>query len=199
MFSTNEAIKVVGEAKNGAEAVALTRETLPYVVIFDVEMSIIGAAEATGRLVQVPSTPRVVVTMHDNTKVVRELLARGAIAYLVNSASIEELVTAVHTKAESPRVSGEEDTGMVVLREAFERAETGRIRLSNRELEVLLLVAQSLSNRPIAGALHLPETTVKRHPSSIYPKSRAYSRSEATKKLLSEGWISTYGMTRARG
>ncbi len=198
MLSTDEYIKVIGEAENGAEAVELARETLPDVVVLDVEMPVMGAREAMDRLLRLSPPPRiVVVTMHDDPRLVRELLGRGASAYLVKSASLEELLTAVHAAAESPADPRDENVVMVVPREAFERAEKATEEgISARELEILLLVARGLSNRQIAHTLRLAEATVKRHLANLYPKMGVGSRGEATRKALSEGWISARDVTR---
>ena len=200
MLSTDESIEVVGEAENGAEAVALAQELKPDVVVLDVEMPVMGAAEAMDRLLMLSPTPNiVVVTMHDDPRLVREFLGRGASAYLVKSASLEELLTAVHTAAESPAEAYDENVVMVVPREAFQRAEraTEEGGLSARELEILLLIARGLSNRQISHALNVAEATVKRHLANLYPKMGVSSRGEATRKALSEGWISARDVTGA--
>ena len=199
MLATDEDIEVVGEAENGAEAVDLARENSPDVVILDVEMPVMGAREAMDHLLGLSPPPRiVVVTMHDDPRLVRELLGRGASAYLVKSASLQELLTAVHTAAAaSPAEPHDENVVMVVPREAFDRAEraTEEGGLSTRELEILLLVARGLSNRQISTTLHVAEATVKRHLANLYPKMDVSSRGEATSKALSEGWISTRDVT----
>ena len=199
MLSTDGGIEVVGEAENGAEAVDLARKTSPDVVLLDVEMPVMGALEAMDQLLGLCPPPKiVVVTMHDNPRLVREFLGRGASAYLVKSASLQELVAAVHNAAESPAEAHDENVVMVVPREAFEQAEraTKEGGLSARELEILLLVARGLSNRQVSRALRVAEATVKRHLANLYPKMGVSSRGEATSKALSEGWISTRDVTR---
>ncbi|MDQ3303987.1 MAG: response regulator transcription factor [Actinomycetota bacterium] len=199
MLSTDGSIEVVGEAENGAEAVDLARKTSPDVVLLDVEMPVMGALEAMDQLLGLSPPPKiVVVTMHDNPRLVREFLGRGASAYLVKSASLQELVAAVHNAAESPAEAHDENVVMVVPREAFEQAEraTKEGGLSARELEILLLVARGLSNRQVSRALRVAEATVKRHLANLYPKMGVASRGEATSKALSEGWISTRDVTR---
>ena len=199
MLATYGGIEVVGEAENGAEAVKLAREVRPDVVILDVEMPVMGAEEAMDQLLRFSPPPRVViVTMHDDPRLVRELFGRGASAYLVKSASLKELIAAVRTAAEAPATSShDENVVMVVPREAFERAEraTEEGGLSARELEILLLVARGLSNRQIALSLRVAEATVKRHLANLYPKMGVGSRGEATRKALSEGWISARDVT----
>lgn len=201
MLSTDEGIEVVGEAENGKEAVSLAKETRPDVVILDVEMPEMGAAEAMQGLLGISPPPRVlIVTMYDNARLVRELLARGASGYLVKSASLEELISAVHTAAESPLGPGGQNVILAVPRGVLERAEQpGEDGLSGRELEILLLAARGLSNRKIGDALHLSEATVKRHLANIYAKIKVNSRGEATRKALSEGWISSHDLTREEG
>jgi DNA-binding NarL/FixJ family response regulator len=200
MLSTDGAIEVVGQAENGEEAVALTRKLKPDVVVLDVEMPVMGAEEAIGPILRVSPPPGiVVVTMHDDPRLVRRLLAMGASAYLVKSASMQELISAVRTAAEAPEEGGprDENVVMVVPRSRLEKIEEGNDELSHRELEVMLLVARGLSNRQVAQALHLSEATVKRHLANIYPRIGVSSRGEATRKALSEGWISALDLTRA--
>ncbi len=199
MLATDHGIKVVGGAENGEEVVKLARERSPDVVILDVEMPVMGALEAMDQLLGLSPPPKiVVVTMHDDPRLVRELLGRGASAYLVKSASLQELVAAVHSAAERPAEAHDENVVMVVPREVFERAEraTKEGGLSARELEVLLLIARGLSNRQVSCALRVAEATVKRHLANLYPKMGVGSRGEATSKALSEGWISTRDVTR---
>ena len=198
MLTTDGNIEVVGEAENGQEALGLARETLPDVVVLDVDMPVMGAREVLEHLVGISPMPKVViVTMYDDPRLVRELLGLGASAYLVKSASLEELLAAVHTAAQSPEEPHDDNVTLVLPRETLERVESGDYeRLSARELEILLLVARGMSNRQISHALNLAEATVKRHLANLYPKMGVNSRGEATRKALSEGWISARELTR---
>jgi DNA-binding NarL/FixJ family response regulator len=194
MLSTDEEIEVVGEAENGREAVALARELGPDVVILDVEMPVMGAKQTMERMLENSPPPRVViVTMYDDPRLVRELIGLGAVAYLVKSATIEELHTAVHTAANSP-VGPEEDIVIVAPPKAFEDPVKSD-GLSERELEVLLMVARGMSNHQIAISLHLSEATIKRHLANIYPRIGVSSRGEAVRKALSKKWISARDIT----
>jgi DNA-binding NarL/FixJ family response regulator len=194
MLSTDERIEVVGEAQNGQEAVALAKELRPDVVILDVEMPIMGAKQALERMLETSPPPRVViVTMYDDPRLVRELIGLGAVAYLVKSATMEELHTAVHTAANSP-IGPEEDVIIVAPPKAFKNpAEADG--LSERELEVLLMVARGMSNHQIAVSLHLSEATIKRHLANIYPRIGVSSRAEAVRKALSNRWITARDIT----
>ena len=200
MLATEEGIEVVGEAENGEEALELAREMLPDVLILDVDMPVMGAREVLERLTGISPMPRVVVaTMYDDPRLVRELLALGASAYLVKSASLEELLAAVHAAGKSPEEPHDENDVLILPRETLEKVESETDeKFSARELEILLLVARGMSNRQIAQALMLSEATVKRHLANLYPKMGVNSRGEATSKALSEGYISTLDVTRTR-
>ena len=189
MLSTDEEIEVVGEAQNGREAVALAERLKPDVVLLDVEMPVMGARQAMERMLGNTPTPRVIiVTMHDDPRLVRELIGLGASAYLVKSATIEELHTAVHTAASSP-------AGNVVIPPETVSNPAEAEGISGRELEVLLMVARGMSDQQIAISLHLSEATVKRHLANIYPKIGVSSRGEAVRLALSNGWISSRDIT----
>ena len=196
MLATGGDIEVVAEASNGGEALALAESTRPDVVILDVEMPVMGAAEVMDRLLEI--SPRVVIlTMHDNPRLVREFLGRGASGYLSKSASIEGLLTAVRTAAESPLGPRQENVVLAVPRDVLERVEKDfEDEPSGRELEILLLAARGLSNRQIATTLTISEATVKRHLANLYAKMGVGSRGEATRKALSEGWITARDLTR---
>ena len=198
MLATDGEIEVVGEASNGEEAVTLAAKIRPDVVILDVEMPVMGAAEAMDGMLGISPPPKVIIlTMHDNPRLVRDFLSRGASGYLSKSASLEGLLTAVHTASESPLGPRQENVVLAVPRAVLERVENEvEGEPSGRELEILLLAARGLSNRQIATTLSLSEATVKRHLANLYAKMDVGSRSEATRKALSQGWITARDMTR---
>ena len=197
MLSTDGEIEVVGEAGNGRDAITLARERKPDVVVLDVEMPVMGAAEAMEIMLKASPRPRIlIVTMFDSPRLVRELLAQGASGYLVKSASLEELLAAVRAAAKSPLGPREENVILAVPRGVLERVEErGEEEPSGRELEILLLAARGLSNRQIAASLTLSEATVKRHLANLYAKLEVSSRGEATRKALSEGWFTSRDLT----
>lgn len=189
MLTTDEKIEVVGEAKNGEEALSLVSRLRPDVLLLDIEMPVMDAYGVMERLKEDISPPKVViVTMFENAKLIREFFDLGASGYLSKSASLKELVSAVHTAYETP-------ADRITLIGSLEKTR-GESDLSKRELEILLLAARGLSNRQAATSLHLAEATIKRHLANIYAKLGVGSRGEASRKALSEGWISTHDLMR---
>ncbi len=190
MLGLNDDIEVVAQARDGREAVALAKRENPDVVILDVEMPVMGAQATLRRLQELSPPPKVViVTVFADQALVQDLVWRGASAYLVKSASMRDLINTVRSVAH-----GRDDDQVIVAvpRETLD-ALTDRgasEELSRRELQVLLPVARGMSNRQIAEALHLSETTIKRHLANIYKKLEVHTRGEAVRKAVSEGWIS---------
>ncbi len=196
MLSADAGMEVVGEAENGREAVALAEMTRPDVAILDVEMPVMGAQAALKKMLALSPPPKVViVTVFADRRLVQELLALGASAYLSKSAPMRTLLDTVRSVAGG----GEEENVIVsVPRESMDRAgqnDPGH-ELTKRELEVLLLVARGLGNKRIGADLHLSETTVKRHLSNVYEKLGVHSRGEAVGRAVSEGWISSWDISR---
>ncbi len=183
---TEDDLLVAGEAENGLEAVAIAERGKPDVVLLDVEMPVMGAEKAIERILHAsPSSKVLVLTMYDEPRLVRKLLALGAHGYIVKNATREELVAAVRT---IHRV--EDRVVLSVSRNTADRLEgSEKGTLSTRELEVLLLTARAMSNAQIASYLHISEGTVKRHLTNIYAKMGVTSRADAAKKALTSGLI----------
>jgi DNA-binding NarL/FixJ family response regulator len=197
MLSTDPGMKVVAEAANGREAVDLARKQMPDVVVLDVEMPVMSGQVALRKLLDLRPPPRVViVTVFADESHVRELLALGASAYLSKNSSMRDLISTVRSVVEVQEDQNEDDVILFVPRTAFEENGPEESSLSDREAEVLMLAARALSNREIAGRLHLSETTVKRHLSNVYEKLGVRTRAEAARKALSEGWISAWDVSR---
>jgi DNA-binding NarL/FixJ family response regulator len=197
MLSTDAGIEVVAEAGHGREAVALAERTRPDVVILDVEMPVMGGQAALQRMLALPVRPKVVVvTVFADESHVRELLALGASAYLSKNASMQDLIFTVRSVA-TAKPEKPDDVIMVLPRGTFEeRGGPQESGLSAREAEVLLPAARGVSNREIGETLYLSERTVKRHLANVYKRLDVHSRVEATRKALSEGWISARDVSR---
>jgi DNA-binding NarL/FixJ family response regulator len=187
-------IELVGQTQNDQEAIALAREQHPNVVIMQVQLPIERAKKALKQIRQASPPPKIVlVAMFDDPSYVQEFLKLGVSAYLLKSASIEQLIGAIRAAAFDP--TGE-NVIVGIPRETLEQEEevSGSV-LSAREMEILLLAARGLSNRQIASRIGLSESTVKRHLSNAYEKMNVHSRGAATRKALSENWITIREVT----
>lgn len=187
-------MEVVGSVVNGEEAVALVEELKPNVVIMQVQIPFDKARALLARMRDVSPPPKVViVTMFENPRYLRELMSLGASAFLVKSASTERLIAAIRAAVFD---SKGENVVVGMPREMLQNAKRGsRGMLSARELEILLLAARGLSNREIGETLFLAESTVRRHLSNTYSKMEVHSRGEATRKALTEDWITISDIT----
>lgn len=181
---------VVGDVATGDEAVNAVGNLEPDVLILDIEMPGPGAAAVIGSAAQVsPATRVVVLTMHDDTEHVRSLIEAGASAYLIKSASRNELVAAINSavRPDSSVLLALPRATAVGLARGIPQADEGP--LSRREQEVLALVAGAKTNREIARTLFISEATVKRHLANAYSKLGASSRMEAVQIAVARGII----------
>jgi DNA-binding NarL/FixJ family response regulator len=175
-------LSVVGEAADGAEAVALTAELGPDVVLMDIRMPVMDGLEATRRIVSSGGTTRIVVlTTYDADDSVFAALRAGASGFLLKDALPTELVEAVRVVAR-----GDALLAPSVTRRLLDRmvapvvgAPAELRELTDREREVLRLMATALSNAEIAGRLSLSETTVKTHVSAVLRKLGLRDRVQA--------------------
>ncbi|MGW8066612.1 response regulator [Streptomyces ziwulingensis] len=181
-------VEVVGEAHSGGDACEKAAALRPDVVVLDVEMPGQGIRETLPQLRRVSPRSRVVVlTMHDDVVLARELLTLGASAYLVKGSTRHELVSAIHS------VVVDRGAGHVILsvsQEGLDRVgQAPGDLLSEREREVLVLTAEALSNSQVARRLNIAEGTVKRHLRNVFRKLGAVSRLDAVNKAVAASLI----------
>jgi DNA-binding NarL/FixJ family response regulator len=172
-------MEVVGEAGEEPSAVALAKECKADVFLVDLETGATGLPLAIEEVREVsPRTAVVVVTRLDNPAHARALLEDGAHAYLGRSSTMEELLMAIRS-VQDPRREG---VAMMVI---SKRA----VKLTDREIEVLVEAARGHTNSQIASRLYVGEATVRRHLANAYKKMEVGSRAEATRKGLEVGLI----------
>jgi DNA-binding NarL/FixJ family response regulator len=187
----DEAIRVIGEAGDGAEAVALVARERPDVAVFDIQMPQLNGLEATRQVKQQhPETRVLILTAYDDDPYIFAALQAGASGYLLKTASPAELVQAVHAL-----MADESALSPLVAKRLVQRASGRPSRdeviepLSDREMEVLRLAAQGKSNRQIAGVLSISDRTVQGHLANIYGKLQVSTRTEAVLFAVREKWI----------
>ena len=180
-------LAVVGEAADSDSAVHAAARLRPDVVLLDVQIPGQRAPYTVRQIHQVAPEARVVVlSMHDGTHLVRELIAAGIRGYLLKSVDAEELLAAIRNVYRNPgrmvlSISASSMTGL--------QAVGGDNPLSERELDVLRLTARALSNSQIASRLEITEATVKRHLHSIFGKLGAVSRIDAVNKAIASSLL----------
>lgn len=180
-------ICVVGEAHDGAEAVAMAEELVPDVMLMDVRMPKLNGIEAAAKIRDsVPHTRILMLTVSDEDQDLFEALKAGAAGYLLKEISIDEIAEAIRQVHKgqsliSPTMAAKliaEFTSLAKLAEN-PSAHVEPPKLTDREHEVLQCVAQGMSNREIAEKLYISENTVKNHVRNILEKLHLHSRMEA--------------------
>ena len=186
VLSEEEGIAVVGEAEDGEAAVAAAEELAPDVILMDVRMPKLSGIEATKAIAErAPATRIVMLTVSDEEEDLYEAVKAGAAGYLLKEISIEEVAGAVRSVVGgesliTPSMAAKlltEFSNLSKRAEAKQGVPTPR--LTGRELEVLRLVAQGMSNKEIASELYISENTVKNHVRNILEKLHLHSRMEA--------------------
>ena len=186
-------IKVLGVASNGAQAVALCRELTPDVVLMDLNMPGMSGIEATQRLAATAPLVRVLVlTVADDAGNVTDALLAGAFGYLLKDAPTDQIIDGVKAAASgesliSPRIATQ------LIRRMRQPAQTESpvtgVELTDREQQILKLIAQGMDNPEIAQTLHLSQHTVKNHVSSILIKLQVENRIQAAVRAVRQGLV----------
>jgi DNA-binding NarL/FixJ family response regulator len=179
-------IEVVGEAGDGAEAVTSAAETLPDVVLMDVRMPKRGGIDACTAIHEtVPSAKIIMLTISDEEADLYDAIKAGAMGYLLKEISIEEVASAIRAvhggqSLISPSMASKLLTEFATMvKKTDDRQQVPTPRLTDREMEVLKLVAKGMNNRDIAKQLFISENTVKNHIRNILEKLQLHSRMEA--------------------
>jgi DNA-binding NarL/FixJ family response regulator len=178
-------IEVAGAARDGEEAIALARSLRPDIVLCDLRMPRVDGVEATRRITaELPGTRVIVLTTYDHDELVLRALQAGAAAYLLKDLPATELVHALRAVAGGqtilqPAAAGRILTALTRQVSPREIAPEPAERLTERETDVLRLMAAGLRNRDIADRLVVSEATVKTHVNNIFAKLGCRDRTEA--------------------
>jgi DNA-binding NarL/FixJ family response regulator len=186
VLEQEEDIEVVGEAGDGAEAVERATDAMPDIVLMDVRMPKRGGIDACTAIKDaVPSAKIIMLTISDEEADLYDAIKAGASGYLLKEISIEEVAAAIRAVNEgqsliSPSMASKLLTEFAsMIKRTDDRQQVPTPRLTDREMEVLKLVAKGLNNRDIAKQLFLSENTVKNHIRNIREKLQLHSRMEA--------------------
>ncbi len=197
LLSVHKDIQVVGQASNGQEAVEVAAKVQPDVVLMDVRMPILDGVRATGLLKNAQPQCRVIVlTTFDDDEYIFDALRRGAVGYLLKDVASAQLVEAIRAAARGESILEPSVAAKVI-------AEFTRVSrmvpstqmeqlvepLSERELEILALIARGASNKEIASQLYIAEGTVKNHVTHILDKLGVRDRTQAALKARELGLL----------
>jgi DNA-binding NarL/FixJ family response regulator len=175
MFAAEPDCEVVAEAANGAEAVAMAKALHPDVILMDLRMPVMSGVEAIRELARNGAAARVlVITTYDTDQDVRPAIEAGATGYLLKDTGRDELLRAVRAAAR-----GEAVVSPAVANRMMSQLRAPREQLSDRELEILKLIADGASNKEAARQLFLSEATVKTHLLHLYAKLGVNDRAAA--------------------
>ena len=190
-----QGIQIVGEAAGGSEALQIVRETAPDVVVMDLNMPGMHGVEATRHMSRdAPLTRVIVLTISDQEQDVMDAILAGACGYLLKDASIQDLIQGIESAAVgealiSPHIAGKVLQHVRATTASPDAAATIRAELSDREIEVLKLIANGKDNAMIAGELHISPKTVKNHISNILMKLQMDNRIQAAVYAVRSGIV----------
>ncbi|MCJ7578592.1 MAG: response regulator transcription factor [candidate division Zixibacteria bacterium] len=187
-------LQVVGEAKDGREAVKKAEELKPDIVLMDVAMADLNGMEATRQIKKaLPDTKILMLTMHKNEEYVLQSFQAGACAYVLKEGAVEELVSAIHSVYNdksylSPTIS------KTVVDAYLRKMETGKMEtpfdlLTDREREVLQLIAEGYTNREVAKSLYISVKTVEAHRAHIMQKLDIHEVARLVKYAIQKGLV----------
>ncbi|MEP6665508.1 MAG: response regulator transcription factor [Nocardioidaceae bacterium] len=192
LIAAEDDIDVVGEASDGDEATELAARTVPDVVLMDVRMPKRSGIEACSTIKEVaPSANIIMLTVSDEEGDLYDAIKNGASGYLLKDASIDQVAQAIRVVADgqsliSPSMAAKLLEEFKTISRAGTKSEVVLPRLTDRELEVLNLVARGQNNREIARDLYISENTVKNHVRNILEKLQLHSRMEAVMYAVRE-------------
>jgi DNA-binding NarL/FixJ family response regulator len=191
----DEGVHVVGEASAGQEALTIVREVAPDVVVMDLNMPGMGGVEATRHITTMaPLTRVVMLTISDQDNDVIDAILAGACGYLLKDSSIQELIAGIRAASHgesliSPTIASKVLQRVRASSTQPEIENTIRAELSEREIEVLKLIANGKDNAMIAAELHISPKTVKNHISNILMKLQIDNRIQAAVYAVRSGIV----------
>jgi len=190
LVNAEDDLEAVGEAGNAREAVFEARNTKPDVVLMDVMMSDQSGIEAVPQVLQErPEAKVLVLSMQDDPQDVREAFEAGALGYVLKEGAEGELVAAIREVAGGGRYVHPELGARLVAAETAERRHTEEDPLSDREREVLRLLALGHTNQEIAKELYISVRTAETHRAHIMQKLRLSTRAELVRYALAQGLL----------
>jgi DNA-binding NarL/FixJ family response regulator len=193
IISAQADMEIVGEAADGRAAVALAQELLPDIVVMDVSMPQLNGLKATEKLKELcPQVKVLTLTRHTDDGYLQQLLRAGASGYVLKQSAATELIHAIRAVAAGGKYLDPALTGKVMGHYSGRSADLrgdSQVRLSDRETEVLRLIAWGYSNKEIAARMELSVKTIEAHKANSMKKLGITSRIDIVRFALLQGWL----------
>jgi two-component system invasion response regulator UvrY len=185
-------IKVIGEAKSGEEAVKVARELRPQVILMDVKMPGIGGLEATRKVLRAdPDIKVIAVTVYGEEPFPSRLLQAGAAGYITKGSSLDEMVQAIRTVYAGQRYLSPEVAQQLALKHLTDKDESPFDALSERELQVMIMITNGHKVQEISDKLCLSPKTVNSYRYRLFEKLNVNSDVELTHLAIRHGMLDT--------
>lgn len=193
LIGSNKDFQIVGESADGEDALRRARELVPDVVVIDISMPKLSGIEAAKRIrSELPSVKILVLTMHENPEYVYQILKSGASGYILKNAGKDEITEAIYAVTRGSRFFSPRISELMIseyVRQAERRDDqSAGATLTNREQEVLRLIARGLNNQQIADKLFISPRTVDTHRTNIMQKLNIHDAANLVKYALENGY-----------
>ena len=176
MLKTIRKLIIVGQARNGKEAVEMAMELKPDIIIMDISMPVLNGIEASKQIMaSLPDTKILALTQHEEDEYILQILRAGGYGYLLKNSKKEQFIDAIETvlrgeKYFSSKVTDLLLSEMLKSENAREKQDTAEVHLTKREIEIIRKIAEEMSNQEIADELHISLRTVETHRRNIMQK-----------------------------
>lgn len=185
---------IIGQAENGYEAVQIAQQKVPDVMVMDIAMPELNGIEATRQILKThPQIKVIALSMHSNKKFIHEMFKAGAKGYLLKDCEYTELISAIRIVMQNKTYLSPAITGVIIenyMMQGAEEKQNAFAVLSDREREVLQLIAEGKTTKQIARMLHVSPKTVEGHRTRIMHKLEIDSIANLTKYAIREGLTS---------
>lgn len=174
MLESNTSIEIIGEAKNGAEVIEIASKLNPDVIIMDISMPVLSGIEATKEIKKINNKIKIIIlTQHENNEYIVQLFKVGADGYLLKNSKKTELLEAIKSVMINERYVGKNASKLLInnySQSSDKSNDDKKVTLTNREVEIIKMIAEDLSNQEIGEKLKISTRTVETHRRNIMQK-----------------------------